>query len=158
MSFISDGVDWLKHQFSEDPEDDFIDDTEPEEPEPAPEPEKKPERKPARARKSLRAGAQSVRAIRPMQCMVITPRAYRDARRSCQALEDGYVVVLILHHLDDDTASRLVDFMSGAVYFTHGEVDLLNDAVLICTPSTVHLERDNLPQFSGIPTWKGPYA
>jgi len=159
MSFFSKGVDWLKYQFSEDPDDEYTEEIDEEsEPEPEPEPERKPERLPAPARTPARRSAQPLRGIHPMQSVVMVPSAYRDARRASEALEDGYIVLLILHDLDDDTASRFVDFMSGAIYFSHGEVELLNDDVLICAPSSVHLERDNLPQFSGIPTWKGPYV
>ena len=59
-------------------------------------------------------------------------------------------------NVDDETASRFVDFMSGAVYLGKGEVELLNGQVLLCAPSAVHIEMDSLPRLTGIPLWRGP--
>lgn len=70
----------------------------------------------------------------------------KRARRYCR-LNDS---------VDDETASRFVDFMSGAVYLAHGSIELLNDDVLICLPETVRLDKDRLTDFQGIPAWKGP--
>ena len=58
--------------------------------------------------------------------------------------------------MDDETASRFVDFMSGAVYLGKGEVELLNGQVLLCAPSAVHIEMDSMPRLAGIPLWRGP--
>lgn len=73
------------------------------------------------------------------------------------ALEKGLAVIVVLNDsVDDETASRFVDFMSGAVYLAHGSIELLNDDVLICLPETVRLDKDRLTDFQGIPAWKGP--
>ena len=54
------------------------------------------------------------------------------------------------------TAKRFGDFLAGAVYLTHGDIELLNDNVLIITPDTVRVERDTFIPVSDIPMWKGP--
>ena len=83
--------------------------------------------------------------------------AYSDARRAVDAMEKGLVVLVVLgSNVDDETASRFVDFMSGAVYLGKGEVELLNGQVLLCAPSAVHIEMDSLPRLAGIPLWRGP--
>ena len=79
------------------------------------------------------AGALPARAVRPLDAVIFVPRAYSD-----------------------ETASRFVDFMSGAVYLGKGEVELLNGQVLLCAPSAVHIEMDSLPRLTGIPLWRGP--
>ena len=62
----------------------------------------------------------------------------------------GLVVLVVLgSNVDDETASRFVDFMSGAVYLGKGEVELLNGQVLLCAPSAVHIEMDSLPALRG---------
>ena len=103
------------------------------------------------------AGALPARAVRPMDAVIMAPRSYSDAKRAADAMENGKVVLVILEDsIEDSEAARFVDFMSGAVYLAKGEVELLEGRVLICLPSTVHLELDHLPRLEGIPVWKGP--
>mgnify|MGYP000088873729 FL=1 len=87
----------------------------------------------------------------------MVPGEYRDAGRAADALAKGLVVVVLLgDNVDSDTAKRFVDFLAGAVYLTHGDIELLNDNVLIITPDTVRVERDTFIPVSDIPMWKGP--
>mgnify|MGYP000629917559 CR=1 FL=1 len=89
------------------------------------------------------AGALPARAVRPLDAVIFVPRAYSDARRAVDAMEKGLVVLVVLgSNVDDETASRFVDFMSGAVYLGKGEVELLNGQVLLCAPSAVHIEME----------------
>ena len=138
MSFLSKGVNWLKNQFEEAPEEDSYEEREEGEDVPA-------------------AGALPARSIRPQEVDILVPGSYGDARHVVDALARGMTVMVVLNdNVDDEVASRFVDFMSGAVYMAHGDVMLLNDDVLICVPSTVDLHEDRLAFVSGIPTWKGP--
>ena len=95
--------------------------------------------------KPVPAGALPVRSIRPLEIVTMVPGEYRDV-----------VVVLLADNVDSDTAKRFVDFLAGAVYLTHGDIELLNDNVLIITPDTVRVERDTFIPVSDIPMWKGP--
>ncbi len=140
MSFLSNGLDWLKSQFQEPIEeeeelvtyDDEVDE-------------------------SQRRGALPARSIRPLEVVIMTPAKYSDARYCVDALEKGlFVMVLLNENVDDETASRFVDFISGAVYLAHGSIDLLNDNVLLVAPDSVKMEKDQLLTLSGIPVWKGP--
>ena len=93
----------------------------------------------------------------PRMAGALPARAYSDARRAVDAMEKGLVVLVVLgSNVDDETASRFVDFMSGAVYLGKGEVELLNGQVLLCAPSAVHIEMDSMPRLAGIPLWRGP--
>ena len=140
MSLVTRGIEWFKSQFVSQEE---LYET--------PEiPHKEVDDSPA-------AGALPVRSIRPLEVMVVIPSSYSDARHAVDALAKGKVVIIVLNDsVDDETASRFVDFMSGAVYMAHGSAELLNDDVLICAPDTVRLDEDKLAYVSGIPTWKGP--
>lgn len=103
------------------------------------------------------AGALPARAVRPLDAVIFVPRAYSDVRRVVDAMEKGLVVLVVLGgNVDDETASRFVDFVSGAVYLGKGELELLNGQVLLCTPPAVHIEMDSLPRFTGVPSWRGP--
>ena len=139
MSLLSDGLGWLRNQFVE-PDEEVYEGPEEYEGEDVP-----------------AAGALPVRSIRPLEVDILVPGSYGDARRAVDALERGMTVMVVLgDNVDDEAASRFVDFMSGAVYLAHGDVVLLNDDVLICVPSTVDIHEDRLAFVSGIPTWKGP--
>lgn len=139
MSFLSDGFEWFKKQFVSQ-----------EELENTPDVPKDVEEEPA-------AGALPVRSLHPLEVVVLTPTAYANARNAADALKKGQVVIIVLNDsVDDETASRFVDFMSGAVYYADASIKLLNDDVLICAPDSVRLDEDKLAFVSGIPTWKGP--
>lgn len=138
MSFWEGGLGWLKKQFNGQDEDVY--DTQAEEREILPE-----------------VGALPARSLRPLEVVIMVPGTYADARHGVDALEKGLAVIVVLNDsVDDETASRFVDFMSGAVYLAHGSIELLNDDVLICLPETVRLDKDRLTDFQGIPAWKGP--
>ncbi len=140
MSFLSNGLDWLRNQFSDPDDREYYEDTEREEEIPV-----------------SGGGALPARAIRPQEVDILIPGSYGDARRAVDALERGMTVIVVLNdNVDDEVASRFVDFMSGAVYMAHGDVMLVNDDVLICVPPTVDLHEDRMAYVSGIPTWKGP--
>lgn len=143
MAVFSKVSDWFYEHFGGDPiEEEYIDSPDEEE-----------------AEGPRTAGALPARAVRPLDAVILVPRAYGDARRVVDALEKGFVVLVLLgENIDDETASRFVDFVSGAVYLGKGEVELLNEEVLLCAPSTVHIETDNLPRLSGIPLWRGTNA
>lgn len=138
MSFWGEGLGWLKKQFSDQDEDVY--------------------ETPTEERGSLpEAGALPARTLRPLEVVIMVPGTYADARHGVDALEKGLAVIVVLNDsVDDETASRFVDFMSGAVYLAHGSIELLNDDVLICLPESVRLDKDRLTDFQGIPAWKGP--
>lgn len=139
MSFLSDGFEWFKKQFVSQEE---LENT----PEIPTDVEEEPE-----------AGALPVRSLRPLEVVVVTPISYANARDAADALQKGQVVIVVLNDsVDDETASRFVDFMSGAVYYAGASIKLLNDDVLICAPESVRMDEDKLAFVSGIPTWKGP--
>ena len=122
MSFWEGGLDWLKKQFRDQDEDVYETPTE--------EREILPE-----------AGALPARTLRPLEVVIMVPGTYADARHGVDALEKGLAVIVVLNDsVDDETASRFVDFMSGAVYLAHGSIELLNDDVLICLPESVRLD------------------
>lgn len=141
MSIFSNGLQWLKGQFEETEEErDYEEQDETYEDGNIP-----------------RAGALPARSIRPQEVVIMVPGAYGDARRAVEALEKGKtVMVLLSENVNDEVASRFVDFMSGAVCMCHGDVMLVSADVLICVPDTVDLHEDRLAFVSGIPTWKGP--
>lgn len=98
-----------------------------------------------------------VRALRPMETLICTPREFKDARYAVQSLNDKKVVLVRLIDVDEDTAQRIIDFISGAVYLLHGSMQLFGETVLLCTPEDVRVEREDfalpigtMPVFRGL--------
>lgn len=130
---------WLKEQFSDREEESY---------EEAPRKTEETEDFPG-------AGALPARTLRPLEVVEMVPERYADARRCVDNLKAGRAVIVVLgDNVDDETASRFVDFMSGAVYLAQGGITLLNDDVLICVPETVALTEDKLMRMDPFPMWK----
>lgn len=104
-----------------------------------------------------RAAPAPVRALRPMETLICTPRDFKDARYAVQSLHDEKVVIVRLMDVDEETAQRIIDFISGAVYLLHGSLQLYGETVLLCTPDQVRVEREDfalpvgtMPVFRGL--------
>lgn len=96
------------------------------------------------------------RAVRPMEMLIYTPREYKDARYAVQSLHDGKTVVLRLMETDAETAQRILDFVSGAVYLVRGSMQLVGETILIAAPSSVRLETgDYRLRLAEMPVFRG---
>lgn len=96
------------------------------------------------------------RAVRPMETLIYTPREYKDARYAVQSLSDGKTVVIRLMETDAETAQRILDFVSGAVYLVHGSMQLVGEEILIAAPSSVRLETgDYQLRLAEMPVFRG---
>lgn len=96
------------------------------------------------------------RAVRPMEMLIYTPREYKDARYAVQSLNDGKTVVLRLMETDAETAQRILDFVSGAVYLVRGSMQLVGEIILIAAPSSVRLETgDHRLRLAEMPVFRG---
>ena len=104
MSFLSKGVNWLKSQFEEAPEEDSYEEQERDEGEDVP-----------------AAGALPARSIRPQEVDIMVPGSYGDARRAVDALARGMTVIVVLNdNVDDEAASRFVDLHEDRLAFVSG--------------------------------------
>ncbi len=135
MDLLQRLIAWCREAFSEPPDTDLDDEAYPED----------------------RAAPPPVRALRPMETLICTPRDFKDARYAVQSLEDEKVVIVRLMEVDEDTAQRIIDFISGAVYLLHGSMQLYGETVLLCTPDQVRVEREDfalpvgtMPVFRGL--------
>lgn len=87
------------------------------------------------------APATPARPVRPLEAIVAFPREFKDARFIAQSLSEGKVTLLSLSQVDESEAQRIIDFISGAVYLLHGQIQLCGD-VLLCTPDSVRVEKN----------------
>lgn len=85
------------------------------------------------------APAAPAHTARPMEAVVCSVREYKDARYAAQSLRDGKVVFILLGDTDEETAQRIIDFVSGAVYLLHGALQMYGNDVVLCTPESVQI-------------------
>lgn len=134
MSFINKIINWVKSQFIENEEEYDYQEKE----------------------ATVQAGALPAHTIRPLEVKILEPKIYADARNAVDELQNGKVVIVILQdNISSEDAGKFVDFMSGAVYFEKGTVEYFSDRILICAPSSVRMQKDELHRYSDIPVWKG---
>lgn len=55
-------------------------------------------------------------------------------------IKDGYIIILNLQDLDDTSAQRLIDFVSGALYSVEGKLKAISSSVFLLIPKNVRVE------------------
>lgn len=84
-------------------------------------------------------------SARPLARLVIYgPRAFDDVQAIALHLREGRPVVLTLKATDRETARRIVDFLSGAVYALDGNMRRIDDDIFLCAPSGVDVQTEGL--------------
>lgn len=121
----------------EEPQDDYADDFDYEEPsaEPAPA-ESRPAATISPIRASVRpvetASAASLHTIR-----TIHPRSYNDAKAIGTAFREGVPVIMDLSAMDEANSKRLVDFSAGLIFGLHGSIEKVTNSVFLLSPEQV---------------------
>ena len=77
-----------------------------------------------------------------MQVVIIKPECYEDAQEICDQIKTKRPVVVNLEKLDKDTARKIVDFLSGAVYALDGSMQKVSNGILLLVPYTMGIMGD----------------
>lgn len=83
--------------------------------------------------------AQPIRSAADMQVVLIAPGQYSDACKIADLLREMKLVVFNLSKLEDATAKRLLDFISGVVYAEDGGLMQVSPVVYVAAPYFVDL-------------------
>lgn len=62
------------------------------------------------------------------------PRVYSDAKDVAQNLLNNRAVVINFSRMEDNSARRIVDFITGTVYALNGEIQRIGDRIFLATP------------------------
>ncbi|KRL63475.1 cell division protein SepF [Lactobacillus psittaci] len=68
------------------------------------------------------------------QIVLYEPRVYSDAKEVAQNLLNNKAVIINFSRMDDDSARRIVDFITGTVYALNGEIQRVGDKIFLATP------------------------
>ena len=74
-----------------------------------------------------------------LKVVVLQPTTYNDATEIAGHLKEKKPVVVNLEKLDKETARKIVDFLSGAVYALRGSIKRLQGDLFVLTPEGVNI-------------------
>ena len=79
---------------------------------------------------SIKSGMSSTKS----QIVLYEPRVYSDAKDVAQNLLQNKAVVINFGRMEDSSARRIVDFITGTVYALNGEIQRIGDKIFLATP------------------------
>lgn len=79
---------------------------------------------------SIKSGMNSTKS----QIVLYEPRVYSDAKDVAQNLLKNKAVVINFSRMEDSSARRIVDFITGTVYALNGEIQRIGDKIFLATP------------------------
>ncbi|GHV98329.1 cell division protein SepF [Lactobacillus nasalidis] len=80
---------------------------------------------------SIKAGQASAG---PSKIVLYEPRVYSDAKEVAQNLLNQKAIIINFSRMDDASARRVVDFITGTVYALNGEIQRVGDKIFLATP------------------------
>ena len=75
-----------------------------------------------------------------LKLVVMQPNSFDDAQDVCDHLKEKKPVVINLEYADKDTARRLIDFLSGAVYGVDGHIEKVSTSIFLLYSSKIFLK------------------
>lgn len=79
---------------------------------------------------SIKSGMSSSKS----SIVLYEPRVYSDAKDVAQNLLQNKAVVINFSRMEDSSARRIVDFITGTVYALNGEIQRIGDKIFLATP------------------------
>lgn len=84
----------------------------------------------------------NIHATTQLKVVVMQPENFEDARGIADHLKTKKPVIINLEDLDADTARRVVDFLSGAVYGLDGNIQKVSSGIFLIAPYNVSIMGD----------------
>ena len=70
---------------------------------------------------------------------VIEPRVFTEAERIADYLLNNDSVLLNFKRMEKDQASKVIDFIAGAVYAVNGDIQQVGEGIFLCTPANFEI-------------------
>jgi cell division inhibitor SepF len=81
----------------------------------------------------------SIHSTKNVRVVLNEPKSYEDTQEIADHLRLRRPVVVNLHLVRPDQATRIVDFLSGTVYALNGSISKVGPNIFLCTPDTVEI-------------------
>lgn len=87
--------------------------------------------------------------------VIVTPKNINDAKDICDHLRANRSIVMNVEEIETQTAQRIVDFLSGAVYSLDGNIQKVSSGIFLATPNSVDILGDIKEDLheQGVFTW-----
>lgn len=86
---------------------------------------------------------QSVGAAGKGDIFVVNPTLRSDAKIICDELRRGMTVVVNVEGLDEAETTRLFDFVQGSVYALDGQIQQIQQNVIVVAPRGIEIQPDS---------------
>ncbi|MDF2964465.1 MAG: cell division protein sepF, partial [Paenibacillus sp.] len=97
------------------------------------------ETNPVEPRKNNKGNIVSIHSQKNVRVVLQEPKSYEDTQEIADHLRSRRPVVVNLHLVRSDQATRIVDFLSGTVYALNGSISKIGPNIFLCTPDTVEI-------------------
>ena len=77
-----------------------------------------------------------------LKVVVVSPDSFEEARDIADHLKQKKPVVINLESVEKDVARRIVDFLSGAVYASDGNIQKISGGIFLIAPYNVGIMGD----------------
>ena len=74
-----------------------------------------------------------------MKVVVINPKSIDDCQQIANCLKEKRPVVINLENVEEQTAIRIIDFISGTIYAIDGAVNKISRNVWLFAPKNVNI-------------------
>ena len=86
-------------------------------------------------------GQEAIRRITTeFQIIVIEPKAFDECPKLVDDLKSRKPVIINLEHIENDTARKIFDFLSGATYALNGNVQKIAQNIFVFLPENVNVQ------------------
>ncbi len=73
------------------------------------------------------------------QSVIIDPKKFEDCRKIASYIKEDKTVTLNLEHLDNETAQRIIDFLSGAMSIKEAKLIEISRSVYVSVPKDINV-------------------
>ena len=81
---------------------------------------------------------------RQMKVIIIEPTSFDDVQQIADHIKAHKPVVLNFENTDDETAKRIIDFVSGTTYALAGDLKKVGASIFLCAPNNVNVSFSDL--------------
>lgn len=84
----------------------------------------------------------NINATTQLKVVVVSPDTFEEARDIADHLKQKKPVVINLESVEKDVARRIIDFLSGAVYASDGNIQKISAGIFLIAPYNVGIMGD----------------
>ncbi len=91
---------------------------------------------------SRRGRIVDIRTASQVKMVIFQPTTFDQTTEICDNLKNRKPVIINLEKLERETARRILDFLSGAVYGLDGDLYKISGGIFVAAPSNVEISED----------------